>query len=146
LHSWPLEHAELVPHRHVPEGEQLSAVAELHGTHVFPFVPQLERDGVVHVDPAQHPFAHDIELHTHTPPEHTWPVPQMDPLPHRHAPAVEQLSAFAGSHAAQAWPPTPQVDSEDMSHIAPAQHPFGQLAIVHPVQTPAVHICGLGHI
>jgi hypothetical protein len=122
----------------------LSAVVEAHATHELPLVPHAENDEVVHAPPVQHPFGHDVELHTHDPPEQTWPAPHMGDDPHLHAPEVEQLSAFVGSQAVHAAPATPHVASTEVSHVAPAQHPLGQLEAVQPVHTPEVHVCPPG--
>jgi hypothetical protein len=115
-----------------------------HVTHVAPSVPQLVIDDVSQIVPLQHPLGHDVELHTHDPPEQTCPLAHSTPEPHWH-PSEPQAFAFVMSHAAQAAPSVPHVASDDGSHTAPAQHPVGQFCGVHPVQTWDVQVCGDGH-
>jgi hypothetical protein len=109
LQIWPAAHGGPAPHAHAPEGEQLSACVGLQPTQELPSVPQLERDGVVHEVPLQHPVLHEVALQTHCPVTHTCPGPQAAEVPQLHCPLAEQLSAVAGSHAAQAAPAVPQL-------------------------------------
>ena len=67
-------------------------------------------------------------------------------MPQLHAPAAEQLSVAEATHAAHAAPATPHVANCDAVHVAPAQHPLGQLLGVQPVHTPpSAQFCADGH-
>jgi hypothetical protein len=135
-HIWPTPQAGPAPQLQTPEGEQLSASLELQETQAIPSVPQLANTDVVHVAPLQHPPGHEVELQMHLPCEQTCPGPQGPDDPQLHAPAAEQLSALAATHAEQATPATPQVANAEVSQVAPEQQPLGQLAAVQPVQAP----------
>jgi hypothetical protein len=87
--------------------------------------------------PLQQPVLQEAALHTHCPWTQTCPAPHAADDPQLHWPFAEQLSEIVGSHALQAAPPTPQVANAGPLQLAPAQQPFGQLPLVHPVQTPA---------
>lgn len=144
LQICPKPHCAFVPQWHAPAA-QLSADIELQPTHSAASVPHVEKDVALQVAPMQHPFGHDAALQTQLPPEQAWPAPQAAPIPHRHAPDAEQLSASAVSHPVQASPPTPHVTSVDESQLAPAQHPEGQFAAVQPVHTPPTQAWLVGH-
>ena len=73
-----------------PESQALQAA---------PLAPQLPSDGAVQTLPLQHPFGHDVASQAHAPPTQRWPLPHGGPLPHAHAPAIEQVSAFVASQA-----------------------------------------------
>jgi hypothetical protein len=66
------------------------------------------------------------------------------PEPHWH-PSAPHAFALDMSQAVQAAPFVPQVASDDVSHVAPAQQPVPQFCGVQPVQTCEVHVCGEGH-
>jgi hypothetical protein len=74
--------------------------------------PQLPSEGTVQTLPLQQPFGHDVASHVHAPPVQRWPLPHAGPLPHTHAPASEQLSAFVASHATHLLAPTPHALSD----------------------------------
>jgi len=82
----------------------------------------------------QHPLGHEAPLQAQTPSTHAVPLAQAAPVPHRHCPAVEQVSAEISSHAAHAAPPLPQVARARGWQRPPAQHPSGQLVAL---QLPA---------
>jgi hypothetical protein len=132
----PTAQAGPAPQLQAPEGEQLSASLGLQSTQPLPSVPQLPNADVVHVLPLQQPLGHEAELQMHWPPEHTWPGPHGPDAPQLQAPAAEQLSALVATHEEQAAPATPQVVNAELSHVAPAQQPLGQLAAVQPVHAP----------
>jgi hypothetical protein len=48
-------------------------------------------------------------LQTQAPPEQTCPLSQESPVPQRHSPKEEQLSAEPVAQVAHAMPPAPQV-------------------------------------
>ena len=83
------------------------------------------------VVPKQHPFAHEVALHSHDPLTHCWPAAHSGPLPQLHAP-LAQPSDSVGSHDVQALPPVPQVVCDGVSHVLPLQHPE-----VHVIEHPA---------
>lgn len=144
-HTWPCAQAAPAPHRHPPEGEQLSASPAVHCVHMLPSVPQsLVEVGVTQVLPLQHPVAHEAELHTQWPLRHSWPDAQACPPPQLHCPAVHP-SAVTELHAMHAAPPVPQLPSDGVSQVAPAQQPEAQLAAVHDVHTPPWQFCSMGH-
>lgn len=93
--------------------------------------------------PVQQPWAHEVAVHTQTPFEQACPAPQGAPAPHRHAPAGEQLSEEA-SQATQAMPSVPQLESCEVSHVVPLQHPVGHDAELH-TQWPPEHACPAPH-
>jgi hypothetical protein len=80
--------------------------------HAAPFAPQLPSDGTVQVLPLQQPVGHDVASQAQAPPTQRWPLPHAGPLPHVHAPAGEQVSAFVASQAMHALAPTPHALSE----------------------------------
>lgn len=57
--------------------------------------------------PEQHPEGHELESHTQFPPEHRWPAPHGEPLPHRQLP-LAQVSARVVLHDEHPPPPVPQ--------------------------------------
>lgn len=136
-HVCPTAQAGPAPQLQTPEGEQLSAELVLHRAHATPSVPQFPNAEVVHVSPLQQPPGHEVELQTQCPWTQICPVPQGPEDPQLQAPAAEQLSALDAAQAAQAAPATPQLVNPEVSHVAPAQQPLGQLAAVQPVQVPA---------
>ncbi len=77
-----------------------------------PLTPQLPTDGTVQTLPVQQPFGHDVASQVHAPPEQRWPLPHAGPLPHAHAPASEQVSAFVASQAMHAMAPSPHALSD----------------------------------
>ena len=148
MQACPAAHSAPGPHRHPPEGEQLSASPVVQVTHAFPSVPQLMVEvGVMQEPPTtalQHPVGHDAELHTHWPPTHCWPSWHIVSPPQVHCPAVHP-SATNAVHDTQAAPAVPQLPGPGASQFAPAQQPDGQLALVHDVHTPVRQFCDKGH-
>jgi hypothetical protein len=145
-HVCPTAQAGPAPQLQAPEGEQVLASLMLHGTQAMPSVPQLPNDEAVHVFPLQHPPGHEAELQRHCPPTQVCPASHGPEEPQLHAPAVEQLFELDATQATQATPATPQVANVEVSHVAPAQQPKGQLKIVQPVQVPAsLQSCSDGH-
>jgi hypothetical protein len=105
-----------VPHLHAPLVHE-SARNGLHAVHAAPPVPQVEIDGVLHVEPEQQPVGHVVEQPVQTPALQLLPPP----------------------HAAHAAPPEPHATSLlPGSQMLPAQHPLGQLVPLH-TQAPPTH-------
>ena len=77
-----------------------------------PAVPHVAREGAVHTLPWQQPVGHDVASHMHAPFMQRWPAPQGAPLPQRHCPSIEHMSALSSSHAVQAAAPVPQAETE----------------------------------
>ena len=67
-------------------------------------------------------------------------------VPHEQAPVGEQLSARVASHPTQTAPPLPQLVSDGVLQVAPAQHPLGQLVALQPLQCPAVQVWPAGQV
>jgi len=66
--------------------------------------------------------------------------------PHEQAPVAEQLSERVASQPTQTAPPLPQLVSDGAMQVAPAQHPFGQLVLLQPLQWPAVQVWPAGQV
>jgi hypothetical protein len=77
-----------------------------------PLAPQFASDGALHTLPAQQPAAHDVASQVQAPPAHRWPLPHGGPLPHAHAPPIEQLSALVPSQAMHMPAPIPHALSD----------------------------------
>jgi len=123
----------------------LSARVSSQVTHPVPSVPQLESDAALHAPPEQHPEGQELELQTHTPPEHSCPAPHGAPNPHVQTPLAKHLSVLLGSQAVHVMPPSPHVENDGVSHVEPEQQPDMQLAM-QPLQLPdAEQVCGVGH-
>jgi hypothetical protein len=137
---WPLSQAEDCPHWQTPAEEQLSAIVRSHVRHPVPPVPQLPIPEVLHTSPTQHP-AHDV-VQMQDPLEHVCPTEHsVDPLPSHEPVWLLQLSDRVGSHTEHAAPPVPHIPAVGGEmHVEPLQHPFGQVASEHPLQTPAVQV------
>jgi hypothetical protein len=142
--TWPLPHAVPPPQEQAPVAEQPSAVVP-QLVHMAPAVPHAVADGVVHVVPEQQPLEHEVALHTHTPPEHAWPVAHAAAPPQVQAPVAEQPSAVMPQllHVA---PPVPQAAAEGMVQVVPEQQPPGQLAALQPLHAPMLQVWPVGHI
>lgn len=130
----PLQ-ALLDPHRQ-PPAEQLSAFDGLQAVQAPPPIPQALVLGVTHAPAAQQPLGHEVASQTQAPPTQRLPEPQVGPLPHAHAPAV-QRSAVVALQALHAAPALPQLSSDWPVQTLPAQQPDVQDAASH-VQTPAL--------
>ncbi len=75
MQTWPTTHWAPAPHRHPPDGEQLSASPAPHATHALPSVPQAPVEvGITQAPLLQQPVGHDAELQTHLPLTHSWPA------------------------------------------------------------------------
>ncbi len=109
---WPPAHAGPDPQAQAPSVPQWSALLGSHATQAAPFAPQVASARLLQTAPAQHPAAHEVPSQTQAPPTQRWPSAQGAPLPQRHAPASEQVSALFGSQARQAAAPLPQVVNE----------------------------------
>ena len=95
--------------------------------------------------PLQHPLGQEVESHVHWFSTHRWPAEHMPlPAPHSQAPVVEQRSARAGSHAAQAVPAAPQLLKLRAVQAAPAQQPPGHEPALQS-QTPALQNWPVAH-
>ena len=127
LQRWPAPQAALAPHLHWPPA-QVSALLASQATQLAPLVPQVLVLGVLHRCAAsQQPPAHEVELHTQVPPEHSWPATQAAPPPQVQVPLALQPSAFERSQLAQAAPLTPQALAVGgLVHALLAQQPVGQ--------------------
>jgi hypothetical protein len=120
--------------------EQLSAPLGEHATQAFPPAPQVASAAAVHVPAAQQPSGHETASHPQVPPTQRRPAGQGGPLPQAHPPAVEQLSALSELQLAQAAPLTPQVIAVAGKQLAPEQQPVAHMALVQPLQTPALQV------
>ena len=108
----PPAHAGPDPQAQVPSVPQWSALLVSQATQAAPFAPQVASARVLQTAPAQHPPAHEVASQVQAPPTQCWPSVQGAPLPQRHVPASEQVSALVGSQARQAPALLPQVVSE----------------------------------
>lgn len=133
----PAAHGGPPPQVHAPAGEQPSAVF-LQSLHAKPTGPQAaDVVGDVQVVPAQHPPGQEAALQMHAPLAQTCPAPQAAPEPQWQAPD-KQLSAFAGSHATQAPPAVPQLDTDGAWQVEFEQHPLAHDVASQP-QWPPEH-------
>ena len=108
-------------------------------THAAPPVPQVAGDGLMQLLPEQQPFGHEDELHTHCPFTHCCPAPHAGPTPQAQLP-FRQVSAVVGSQITHVSPSVPQVVSDGLLQMSPAQQPFGQVVASQPsaaVRQPA---------
>jgi hypothetical protein len=85
---------------------------ESQALHAPPLAPQLPSDGTAQVLPLQQPVGHDVASQAHAPATQRWPLPHAGPLPHVHAPANEQVSAFVASQATHLLAPIPHALNE----------------------------------
>ncbi len=123
----PETQAGSAPQRHAPCAEQLSALDGSQAVHVDPPVPQVAKERVSQVAPAQHPPRQLVASHTQMPATQRWPPTHGGELPHSQAPVASHRSARTGSHSVQALPRTPHFWAERARQVAPSQHPSGQL-------------------
>ena len=119
---------------------QLSDWIASHGKHEAPPVPHWAAEGVLQVEPVQHPLGQEVASHTQRPPAQRCPPSHAGLPPHEHWPVVEQASAVAASHWTQATALTPQDAKADIVHVIPLQQPSGQAQLVQapPVQASPV--------
>jgi hypothetical protein len=94
-----------------------------HAVHAPPPAPHAAVDGVLHVDPEQHPVGHDVESQTQ-PAEHLCPGPHDGPPLHVHCPEAEQPSAVLPQDE-QLVPTGAHADGERLVQVVPEQHPAG---------------------
>ncbi len=120
-----------------PLAEHRSAVIP-HVAQAAPVEPQLVRESVRQLEPAQHPCPHDMPSQMQLPPTQCCPGAQAVPAPQAQAPASVQASAVMASHTAQAAPPEPHRASDRDTHEAPSQQPLGQEA-ASQAHRPALH-------
>lgn len=140
----PVVQAPFGPHRHVPEGPQLSATLVGQATQVDPWLPHEVIDRIWQVEPWQQPLGHEVASQTHKPFAHRWPSAQGAVLPQRQAPPAEQESARRGLQAVQAAPPTPHAETVGVTHVEPEQQPAVQVTM-QPLQTPLRQVSAAGH-
>ena len=128
------------PHVHSPVGEQASAGLPQF-THSDPATPQLVRERVRQVTPAQQPEGHEAASQTHPPPSQRDPAGHGFAMPHPQVPSARQLSDVVVSHAMQVEPPVAQAATVGGStQLEPEQHPVEhELESQAPPQTPPVH-------
>ncbi len=133
---WPAEQGAPPPHWQAPLAEQFSAKLGSQATHAAPPVPQLDNDGVLQVEPEQHPLAHVLALHAlavQAPAAQIWPPPQAWQVA---PPAPQDETLVPGTHV----PPLvqqPEQDVESHTQTPPAQRwPVGQAAAVPHWQAP----------
>ena len=115
--------------------------------HVEQVEPPVPHSAVVlpssHTLPLQHPVGHEVLLHTHAPPTHTWPAPHAEPDPHSHVPPLEQPFALV-PHLMHPPPAVPHAAADGVSQTLPLQQPVGQDAALH-TQAPPTHCCFAAH-
>jgi hypothetical protein len=106
--------------------------------HAAPAVPHSEAEGVVQTLPLQHPFAHDVALHSHLPPTHCCPAAHAGPVPQAHMP-FEHESASCMLHAMHAAPPVPHAATVGgLVHVLPEQQPVAHDVALH-THLPPTH-------
>lgn len=93
---------------------------------------------------AQQPFGHEAAVHTHWPPEHTWPATQLGERPQRHAPLPEHESAFDASHAVHARPDGAQFAADSTVHTPDLRQPVGHEVASH-THALFTHRCPAAH-
>jgi hypothetical protein len=127
---WLSPHGAAVPQRQEPFVAQRSAVIP-QAAHAAPPGAQLDSDNVRQVFPEQQPLPHDMASQTQLPPTQRCPIAQATPAPQAHKPALVQVSAIVGSHAAQAAPADPQRPSDRDTQELPSQQPVGHEPASH---------------
>lgn len=139
---WPEPHALFEPHLQVPSPAQTFVFARSHATHVVPAFPQVVVERAVQVVPTQHPVGQETASQPppmQLPDLHVCAAPHAGFTPHRHSPALEQLSALSAAQAVQAPPLMPQAVRLGVATQAlPAeQHPVEQLVESQTQPVPA---------
>ena len=125
LTQWRLlVQALLVPQRHAPADEQLSAVLLLQALQLAPLVPQLVRVGGLTQLPAlQHPLGQPVGSQTQLPETQCLPLEHWVLLPHLHTPAL-QVSERTASQAKHEAPLVPHwVAVVGVTQVLPLQQP-----------------------
>lgn len=123
---------------------QLSAFAP-HAPQAVPALPHIAALGTTHWLPLQQPVAHDVASHRQAPLTQCRPLPHAPPMPQRQPPS-EQLSAEAGSHAAQSAPPLPQVLELTDWQAPLRQQPPSQLFAPQPLHAWFTHAWPPGQV
>jgi hypothetical protein len=120
----PAPHGGPLAQPHTPV-EQVSVVSDGQTSQAAPPVPQVAREGGLHVVPLQHPFGQEVASQTQDPPMQRWPAKHAGPPPQVHAPA-EHASETVVSHIMHPPPMLPQVVGKlAVVHWLLSQHPFG---------------------
>lgn len=127
---WPVAQAGPPPQPQLPLVHE-SVRVRSQVAHEAPAAPQLEIEAALHVEPTQHPAAHDAASHTHAPPAHRCPAAHAAPVPHWHAPSALHESAAAGSQATHDVPARPHVLAVGFLHVSPTQQPPGHEVSLH---------------
>ena len=133
-HCWVSAHEGPLPQRQAPATQESLAIP-LQVVQAPPPIPQSPTDGTAQALLRQQPFGHDCALQTHWLLLQRCPTAHCAPLPQRQPWAVQTVERVA-SQAAQATPLVPQVISDDMVQVAPAQQPIGHDAALQ-TQAPA---------
>jgi hypothetical protein len=95
-----------------------------------------------HAAPEQQPGEQEAESHAHVPLLQYWPEAHGGPVPHSQLPPTHWFAVMPQFwHAAPFVPHAEGVGGE--VQVGPEQHPDGQVAELHPVQTPPEHVPGL---
>lgn len=139
----PGPHAGPLPQVQVP-AEQPSAPVVEQAVQALPPAPQACNVEGTQPPAEQHPSGQETASQPQLPPTQRRPVGQGGPLPQAHPPLVEQLSALSELQAEQAAPPTPQLIVDGGRQVAPEQQPVAHMALVQPLQTPALQVCPAG--
>lgn len=144
-HRCPGRHDGPTPQPHAPADEHASARTGSHATQLAPAVPQLARARSWQSAPSQHPDGHDDASQMHRPAMHRCPGTHVAESPQLHVPSAAHPSERDASQTRHAAPGGPHAMGERAEHVAPEQHPLGQLAASHPLQAPAVQLSPSGH-
>ena len=141
-HRCPVAHWELLPHRQLPDDEQLLARVLEQVVHELPLVPQsLSVGGLMQLPLSQHPVAQLTLSHTQLPETQCRPTEHCELLPQRQVPELPHALARTGSQAKQAPPSMPHCAAVvGVMQVEPLQQPPGQLAALHPVHTWLVQV------
>jgi hypothetical protein len=144
----PAAHGAVEPHWQVPP-TQLSARSASQATQAIAPVPQVAVDGVLHVEPLQHPVAHPVAQPEQTPPVQvcapgqTWQ--SCPPAPHAPAEvvvmqAVPEQQPFGHDTPSQTHMPPeqccPAAHSTVVPHWQPSAPQLSAVSVLH-----ARHIC-----
>lgn len=133
---WPLGHWQAPPLQTCPPMVQ--------AWQLLPLVPQAEVVlPAMQVVPEQQPLPHELELHTHTPPTHCWPLEQAALLPHLQ-PVAEQLSEVKVLQLTQPTPEEPQLEGQlEVTQLLLEQQPEQELELHW--HTPLTHCWPAAH-
>lgn len=81
--------------------------------------------------PLQQPPVQLVPSQVQAPATQCWPARHAAPGPQEQAPPAAQPSLVTGSHLRQAAPPLPQVVALGVVQAPVAQHPLGQVVVLH---------------